>query len=157
GTYPHIEENPLCRAALLGRKLRTGASGNSPLAVALLSAARGCLESPCQPCQPQPLGARHAVRGVAGEPPPPQSAHRQVDHGFTALGEVLIILTQAAVPTDPGDRPCHHPPARQHREGPHGRRLDLHGRPAPAPWAFDALEGPAARGFHPRAPRLPPL
>jgi hypothetical protein len=117
---------------------------------------RGCLESPCEPCEALPLRAGHTIRRLAGEPTPHQPTPRQVDHRFAALGEVLIRLTQAAVPTQPGERAFPHPPAWPHREGRHGRRLDGDGIPAPAPWAFDALEGPAARFCHPRAQPLTP-
>ena len=118
---------------------------------------RGCLESPFEPCEPLSLGARHAIRGLAREPTPHQPTHRQVDHGFTARREVLIVFAQAAIPANPGNRAFHHPPARQHREGRHGRRLDIAGIPALAPWAFHDLESPAAFFLYPRAQALAPI
>lgn len=78
--------------------------------------ARGCLERPCAPFEPLSLGTGHPIGGLPSEPAQHQPTHRQVDHGLTALGEVLIIFTQAAVPTNPGARAFYHPPARQHRE-----------------------------------------
>jgi hypothetical protein len=50
-----------------------------------------------------------------------------IDHRFTALREGLIILTQAAIATNPGDRAFHHLAAWRHRKGRHGRRLDIAG------------------------------
>jgi hypothetical protein len=65
---------------------------------------RGCLESPCEPSEALPLGAGHAVRRLAGEPPQHEPTHRQIDHRFAAFREVLILFTEAAIAADPGER-----------------------------------------------------
>jgi hypothetical protein len=64
---------------------------------------RGCLESPCAPSEPLSLRARYAIRRLPGEAAEHQPTHRQVDHGFAALREVFILITQAAIAPDPGD------------------------------------------------------
>jgi hypothetical protein len=110
---------------------------------------RGCLESPCEPSEPLPLGAGHAIRGLTDEPTQHQSAHRQVDHRLTALGEVLILFTQAAVPTNPGDRAFHHSPVWKHGKSRHRWGLHIDRVPAPAPRALHDLQGPAACVLHP--------
>jgi hypothetical protein len=38
--------------------------------------------------------------------------------GFTALGQLLVVLGQAAVPAEPGQRPLH-PPANREQDEPH--------------------------------------
>jgi hypothetical protein len=128
---------------------------NSP--ASCTGAIRGCLESPCEPPEPLSLRARYAVRGIASEPPQHQSAHRQVDHRFTALREVLILFTEASIAADPGDGAFHHPAARQHREGRYGRRLDIGGVPTPAPGPLHDLQGPAAFLGYPGAQPLPTI
>jgi hypothetical protein len=73
------------------------------------------------------------------------------------LWEIFIVFAQTAIPADPGDRPFHHPAARQHRKGGHGRGLDIHRIPAPARGALDNFQGPPTFLFHPIAQPLPPI
>jgi hypothetical protein len=94
---------------------------------------RGCLERPCEPSEPLPRRARHAIGHPPGEAPQHEPAHGQGDHGFTALQEVFVLSAEAALTPDPGDRAFDHPPAR----------------------ALPDLQGPAARLCPPRAEPLP--
>src|SRR6266700_1277036 len=45
------------------------------------------------------------------------AAQGEIDHGLTAAGQVLIILTHAAGATNPGDCPLHYPSPRQSFKG----------------------------------------
>ncbi len=118
---------------------------------------RGCLESPRKPSEALPLGAGHAGRRLAGETTQHQPAHRQVNHGLTARREVFILFAQPSIPSNPGDRAFHHPAARQHREGGHGRRFHADGVPAPAPGALHDFSVPAALLRYPGTELLPAI
>ena len=79
---------PASAPALATITVSEARSGFHPCGDALQSfknRSRGCLESPCEPFQPQSLRARHAIGGLPGEPTQHQPTHRQVNHGFTAL------------------------------------------------------------------------
>src|SRR5512135_3470314 len=66
-----------------------------------------------------------------------QTEHGEIDHGFTAARQVLVILAHAAVAADPGQRTLHHPAAWQMTkaawalEGSEHFWSNLHARPDP--------------------------
>src|SRR3954451_892912 len=52
----------------------------------------------------------------ASEPPHHEAAHGSVHQRFPARTQPLVIFAHPPVLIDPGDRPLHHPPPRQHLE-----------------------------------------
>jgi hypothetical protein len=104
--------------------------------------------------EPLPLWAWHAKRGLTCEAPQHEPAHGHVDHRFTAPWEVLILLTQAAIAADPGDRPFHHPPAGQDREAGAGRRFDIASDQHPPRGWLHELQGPPPGRGQPYAQRV---
>ena len=97
---------------------------------------RGCLESPCEASEPPPLRARHTRRRLPGEPTQHQPAHGQINHGFAAHREVLVVFTQTAIAANLGHGAFHHPAIRQDGEGWHGPRLEINRVPALVPRAL---------------------
>ena len=77
------------------------------------------------------------------EPFQHQPSHRHLNQIFAGLDFALVILTQAAKPINPGQRPFHDP------------ALGLNDKTRLARNAFDDLYAPVAFGLAPRSKRLP--
>jgi hypothetical protein len=70
--------------------------------------------------------------------------------GCTALGQFLVVLGQAAVPAEPGQRPLHSPAHREHAEAHLFGQLP-HDDHAPAEVGVDQVFEPAGLGaVHPQ-------
>src|SRR5215212_5486212 len=52
----------------------------------------------------------------SGEPPRHEANHASVHQRFPARTKPLVVFAHPPLLIDPGDRPLHHPPPRQHHE-----------------------------------------
>ena len=85
--------------------------------------------------------------------------HGQLDHGLGDLGQLLVLLGEAAPATQPAERPLRHPAAREENEALGPGEAPDHDQGKPEQEAGEQSREPvvSAIGEHDLEPRVEPL